>query len=119
MKVEVRITKNFKKKAKPLIKKYSSFLADLEKLEAELTKNPKLGTPLGKNAYKIRLKIDSKGKGKSGDARVISRLESEILGTIETEAEKTIVNLISVYDKSTKASVTDAELKQLIESMEI
>ncbi len=36
MKVEVRITRNFKKEAKRLAKKYASFLADLEKLEAEL-----------------------------------------------------------------------------------
>jgi len=30
-----------------------------------------IGDPLGKGCYKIRVSITSKGKGKSGDARVI------------------------------------------------
>jgi len=34
---------------------------DLIKLEKELQDNPKMGTRLGKNVYKIRLKISSKG----------------------------------------------------------
>ncbi len=34
--------------------------------------NPTSGTSLGHNLYKIRLAIASKGKGKSGGARVIT-----------------------------------------------
>ena len=68
MKAEVRITRSFKKAVKPLLKKYSSLLGELAKLETELLANPKIGTPLGSNVYKIRLKIKSKGKGKSGGA---------------------------------------------------
>lgn len=71
MKVTVRITINFKSEAKPLLKKYKSLTNDLLNLEKELVENPRLGTPLGKDAYKIRLKITSKNKGKSGGARVI------------------------------------------------
>ena len=40
MKTEIRITKSFQRDAKPLLKKYPSFLKDLEKLEVELLENP-------------------------------------------------------------------------------
>ena len=69
MKVTVNITKAFASAAKPLLKKYHSLSKDLFTLENELMLTPKLGTPLGQDAYKIRLKITSKGKGKSGGAR--------------------------------------------------
>lgn len=38
MKVEVRITKSFKKAVKPLLKKYASLLGELAELETELLK---------------------------------------------------------------------------------
>lgn len=88
MKIEIRVTKNFRKQAKPLIKRYRSFLDDLEKLEKQLLINPKLGESLGKNIYKIRLKIESKRKGKSGGARVISYLEQEIIAAVEDYERK-------------------------------
>jgi mRNA-degrading endonuclease RelE of RelBE toxin-antitoxin system len=65
MKVEVKVTESFKKAAKPLIKKYKSFLDDLSELEARLLVNPETGAALGNNAYKIRLRIKSKGKAKA------------------------------------------------------
>jgi mRNA-degrading endonuclease RelE of RelBE toxin-antitoxin system len=74
--VTVRITKIFKTAIKPLLKKYPSLSKDLSRLETELLADPKLGTPLGYNTYKIRLKISSKGRGKSGSARVISLIET-------------------------------------------
>ncbi len=52
MKVEVKVTESFKKAAKPLIKKYRSFLAELERLQTELLVNPETGTPLGNNVFK-------------------------------------------------------------------
>jgi mRNA-degrading endonuclease RelE of RelBE toxin-antitoxin system len=48
MKIEVRITRSFKKAIKPLIKKYPSVIKDLEHLQAALLKNPTTGTSLGK-----------------------------------------------------------------------
>jgi mRNA-degrading endonuclease RelE of RelBE toxin-antitoxin system len=96
VKVTVRITKSFSAAIKPLLKKYHSLSKDLLDLEKELITTPKLGTPLGQNAYKIRLKISSKGKGKSGGARVISLVE-----TIEIISEEEItVNLVTIYDKA-------------------
>lgn len=83
MKVEIRVTKNFRKETKSLAKKYPSFLDDLEKPEKTLLANPTFGEPLGRNAYKIRLQIKSKGKGKSGGERVISYLEKEVVLVME------------------------------------
>jgi mRNA-degrading endonuclease RelE of RelBE toxin-antitoxin system len=117
MKAEVRITNSFKKAVKPLLKKYPSLLGELAKLEKELIANPKTGTSLGNDVYKIRLKIKSKGRGKSGGARVISYLESEIIGIVEAAEELTVVNLISIYDKADKDTITDSELRELLKSI--
>ena len=116
MSVSVRITKSFFRAAKPLIKKYSSLSNDLIKLEKELLKHPKQGTALGNNTYKIRLKISSKGKGKSGGARIISLVETTIIGEVHQLDEEIIVNLITIYDKAETATITDKELKDLIKN---
>ena len=62
MKVEVRITQTFKKRAKPLFKKYPSLVSELENLEQVLNHNPYHGQALGNDSYKIRISIKSKGK---------------------------------------------------------
>jgi mRNA-degrading endonuclease RelE of RelBE toxin-antitoxin system len=61
---------DFKRDAKPLYKKYASLFSEVEALMEELRTNPTKGTPIGHSCYKIRLAIQSKGKGKSGGARV-------------------------------------------------
>lgn len=115
VKVTIRITKYFKKAIKPLLKKYPSLTNDLLLLQAELYSNPKLGTPLGRGVYKIRLKITSKSQGKSGGARVISLLETTIIGMEAADSEDaTTVILLSIYDKADVASISDKELKDLI-----
>jgi len=88
MKVIVNISKSFKKLAKPLMKKFSSLNKELTQLEKDIIDNPKLGKPLGHNVYKIRLAVESKGKGKSGGLRVISFLETEIIGVMEKDGNK-------------------------------
>jgi len=117
VKVTVRITSNFKSEAKPLLKKYKSLSTDLLKLEKELLENPRLGIALGQDAYKIRLKISSKNKGKSGGARVISLVDSTLIGfTEQSSSQEITVNLLSIYDKSDVANIADKELKDLIKS---
>ncbi len=64
----------FKREAKRLIKKFPSLKQELAHLNTTLDKDPETGTSLGNNAYKIRIAIKSKGKGKSGGARVINKL---------------------------------------------
>ena len=114
MNATVQVSRSFKAAVKPLLKKYPSLSQDLLQLEKVLRVNPREGTPLGNGAYKIRLKIASKGKGKSGGARVISLLESTIIGKIETLSDGIVVTLITIYDKADTASISDKELRDLI-----
>ena len=117
MKVTIKVTSNFKKQAKPLLKKYPSLKEELLLLQESLQKNPEQGISLGHSAYKIRLKIKSKGKGKSGGARVITFIETDLISHFEKESKKVVVNLISIYDKSEIDTITDKEIKDLINSI--
>lgn len=118
MRVTVNITKSFSSAAKPLLKKYHSLSKDLLNLEKELTVTPRFGTSLGQDAYKIRLKISSKGKGKSGGARVISFVETIVIGVAEKVSdEEVIVNLLTIYDKAYVDNISDKELKELIKNV--
>jgi mRNA-degrading endonuclease RelE of RelBE toxin-antitoxin system len=102
-------TDNFNKEVKQLAKKHRSIKKDLEQLEKDLLKNPVMGKSLGNNVYKIRMAISSKGKGKSGGARVISYVY------IQDEQ----IFLLSIYDKSEKETVTDAEIKTFLKNLPI
>jgi mRNA-degrading endonuclease RelE of RelBE toxin-antitoxin system len=82
----------FDKQLKRLVKKYPSLKIEYEELLDILEINPETGTPLGNNCFKIRLAIASKGKGKSGGARVITN----VIVIEET------VYLLSIFDKSEK-----------------
>lgn len=117
MKVTVEITRTFKVAAKPLLKKYRSLNKDLQNLEKELIKVPRLGTPLGNDTYKIRLKITSKGKGKSGGGRVISLVQTTLVGIAEIiTGEEITVNLLTIFDKTEVENISDKELKELIKN---
>jgi hypothetical protein len=111
MKYEVITTANFEKAAKPLLKKYPSLRNELMQLEAGLQANPQMGTSLGNNTFKVRLAIKSKGKGKSGGARVITHLELDLM----VEEETTNIFLLTIYDKSVMEDITDKEIERLIE----
>jgi len=67
-------TPDFKRAFKKLHKKHLSLKDDLQKL---VINNPEMGIHLGHRVYKIRLAISSKGKGKSGGARIITYLVVE------------------------------------------
>src|SRR5690625_409584 len=97
----------FRKNLKKLAKKYPSLKDDFMTLVKELESNPKQGTALGKNCYKIRLAIASKGKGKSGGARVITNLV----------VSETTVYLLTIYDKTDKSTLTNKELKELLKEV--
>ncbi len=98
----------FDKQLKRLAKKYPSLIKEIAELGNELTQTPELGTPLGNHCYKIRIAIASKGKGKSGGARVITHIY--ISG-------KTVY-LLSIYDKSELDSVSDKELDALVKAIQ-
>jgi hypothetical protein len=104
MNYELIVTPAFERDAKPLLKKYKSLKTDLAVLFASLENEPTQGKLLGKDCYKIRLSITSKGKGKSGGARVIT--------CVKIISDK--VFMLSIYDKSDKVDVTDKELNELL-----
>ncbi len=103
MSFKIKTIESFKKEAKRLIKKFPSLRLEIEKLGQTLIENPIQGAPLSNGFYKIRLSVKSKGKGKSGGARVITH--------IKIVAET--VYLVSIYDKSEKSNISDEELKHL------
>ncbi len=105
MSYSVELSDNFNKEAKRLVKKYPSLKSELNRLFIGLEENPTLGISLGNNIYKIRLAVASKGRGKSGGARVMSFVK----------VVDTTVLLFSIYDKSEKESISDTEIKSLIE----
>ncbi len=102
-------TDKFKKEAKRLSRKYPSLKEELRELGNTLSKTPDYGKALGNNAYKIRIAIRSKGKGKSGGGRVITYLITE----------QKEVYLILIYDKSEYDTIDDKTLEQLIERINI
>ena len=105
---KIVVCDSFRKQAKKLSKRYRSLPADIQKIADSLKLDAKLGTPLGGNAYKIRIAISSKKKGKSGGARMIS------YAYIENET----VYLLTIYDKSEIEDLSDTELKLLIQDLE-
>ena len=70
--MKVIATEAFIKSAKRIAKKYRSFNDDYQTLVKALEDNPHFGTDLGEGYRKVRMAITSKGKGKSGGARVIT-----------------------------------------------
>jgi len=108
MVVEVSYTNEFKRRAKALEKKYHSFQSDYNAFLDEIEKNPTMGTSLGEGVYKCRMAITSKGKGKSGGARVITYV-------IVPEEDYTSVRLLTIYDKSEIENVSDTYIKSLLQ----
>jgi mRNA-degrading endonuclease RelE of RelBE toxin-antitoxin system len=98
----VLLTPRFKREARRLVKKYPSLRGELESLGKELSNDPELGISLGFGLFKIRLAIQSKGKGKSGGARVI---------TYFIDRDKTVY-LLTVYDKSEVSNISTEILRQ-------
>ncbi len=110
MSYRVFASANFRREAQPLIKKFPSLIGELSELEKQLLANPLLGKSLGRNCFKIRLAVKSKGKGKRGGLRVITM----IVFHPERKQGISVVGLLSIFDKSEQESVDDKKLKTLI-----
>lgn len=104
MNYKILLSNSFSKQLKKLSKKYPSIKLDYANFLEILKINPQLGSSLGNNCYKVRMKITSKQQGKSSGARVI---------TYVLIKEPTIT-LLDIYDKSEKDSITHKELQVLI-----
>lgn len=104
MSFEISTLPNFDRELKKLSKKYPSIKADLLELAMSLVTDPFQGDGLGKDCYKVRMAITSKSSGKSGGARVIT--------CVKVINERII--LLSIYDKSERADISDSLLLQLL-----
>jgi mRNA-degrading endonuclease RelE of RelBE toxin-antitoxin system len=104
MSYNIELSPTFQKEAKRLAKKYNSLKSDLIILFEDLKQNPNQGTALGNDVYKIRFSISSKGKGKSGGARIISYVKI---------VEETVY-LLSIYNKGNTDSLSDKEIQDLL-----
>lgn len=104
MNYKISTIASFDKQFKRLLKKYPSLKSELSELAEQLKKEPDKGTSLGHDCYKIRLAISSKGKGKSGGARVITYFAITDFN----------IFLLSIYDKSEQSNISDKELLQLL-----
>jgi mRNA-degrading endonuclease RelE of RelBE toxin-antitoxin system len=94
----------FLKDLKTLAKTHRSVVNDLNDLAQSLKSEPNQGVPLGNNCYKIRMTITSKGKGKSGGARVITCVK----------VIRETVYLLALFDKSDIDNIDDEELQNRI-----
>jgi len=104
MSYSVYPTPYFKKLFNKLSKKYPSLKDDLQGIVRTLKEEPDSGVNLGHGIHKIRMAIASKGKGKSGGARVITYLVTE-----DNE-----VYLVFVYDKSQLENITKEQIMELL-----
>lgn len=105
---QIKLTPDFGRAVKRLSKKLRSLPSDINHLVQQLRQTPQLGTPIGRNCYKIRLAIASKGQGKRGGARVITYVQ--VVG--ET------IYLLAIYDKAEQSTLTNQEVLQLLGQIE-
>lgn len=107
MNCKISYTPIFEKSLKRLSKHYKSLKDDFRLFLQSINENPLQGSDLGGGIYKIRMRIASKGKGKSGGARVITFKIFQQSNDIE-------ILLLDIYDKSECDTLNDKEIKELI-----
>lgn len=107
MSYSIKTIQSFEKDFKKLTKKYPSLKSDLLELIQSLKINPTQGVFLSNSCYKIRMSIKSKGKGKSGGARIITYLK----------IQESTVYLLSIFDKSEQDNISNSELNSLLEGL--
>jgi len=97
----------FDKRYKKFVKKFPTLKEELELLEEQLLKNPKMGVHLTANIYKIRVSNKDNQRGKSGGFRVITYLIEETENCIE-------INLLTIYDKSEEETISKSALLKIV-----
>ena len=103
---------DFDREAKRLAKKYKSLRTDLSQLQKDLKQNPFLGVEILPGVRKIRMAITSKGKGKSGGARVISFIAV-------SDSDNGDIILLYIYYKSESPNIQTEYLKKLLTDLEL
>jgi mRNA-degrading endonuclease RelE of RelBE toxin-antitoxin system len=112
MSFEIIATPKFRKSLKALAKRHRSIKEDLAVFIASLKETPMQGDELIPGIRKIRMAISSKGRGKSGGARVI-------IYTILASEEQGRVYLIDIYDKADYSTVDVSVIRSMIEDLDL
>lgn len=108
--LEIKVTREFQRKARFLAKKYRHIQTDLEPILEKLRLGEMLGdqiSGLKSIVYKLRIKNSDIQKGKSGGYRLIYWLQTA----------KSIV-LLDIYSKSEKDNVDVQTIQQIITNFE-
>lgn len=79
-------------------------------MEKDIINNPFLGDELGSGIRKVRMAIASKGKGKSGGARILTL-------NLLLDTESMEITLLTIYDKGEISNVKDDFIKYLISNL--
>lgn len=79
-------------------------------MEKDIINNPFLGDDLGSGFRKVRMAIASKGKGKSGGARILTL-------NLLLDTESMEITLLTIYDKGEISNVKDDFIKYLISNL--
>lgn len=98
----------FDKNVKKLSKRYKNIKNDLKSLLLELTNNPKVGTPLANNCYKIRVANSSVPTGKSKGFRVVTYY-------IDTQSN---LYLLTIYSKADQDNIPDGDIIELLKKIQ-
>lgn len=110
MNYNIKASSYFEREAKSLAKHYPSFKSDYLHFLDSLKENPYQGDDLGNGLRKVRMSITSKGKGKSGGARVITF-------NILVNEETMDINLLLLYDKQKADNFNPAALKVALQEL--
>ncbi|MCF6339900.1 MAG: type II toxin-antitoxin system RelE/ParE family toxin [Sulfurimonas sp.] len=106
MSFKIKPVDGFKRDFKKLAKKHKKLDNDVRKTILELKENPKAGTALQHNCYKIRMANSSTSRGKSGGFRLIYYFIDE----------KNDLYLMNIYSKTQKENISDNELLELLKN---
>ncbi len=108
--IDISVSDDFAREAKRLAKKYPSFKQDYLNFLESVKHNPLQGDEITKNIRKIRMAIKSKGKGKSGGARIIT------FNILTQQLDGQVVFLL-IYDKENASSVKVDVVKQMVRDL--
>lgn len=102
----IQTTTEFERSFKRLSKRHRSLFDDIKDFKDSLQENPFQGSELYPGIRKIRMPIASKGRGKTGSARVITA------NAIIAEHEDRIA-LLTIYDKQDATAVDVKVIRQM------
>ena len=108
--INVSVSSDFAKEAKRLAKNYPSFKQDYKEFLESIKDNPLQGDEISKNIRKVRMAIKSKGKGKSGGARIIT------FNILTQELNGDII-LLLIYDKEDASTVKTNVVKEMVRNI--